>query len=169
MLWLARSSDAACERLRGEASARGIDPTRLVFADPLPRAEHLARHRLADVFLDTLPFGTATAGDALWAGVPVVSCKGNAFAARIGASLLTAAGHYDLIAADLAGYEAQALQLAAEPEWLAARKRRLGEERAAAPLFDIDRFRRHVEAAYVQMIGLLRASTPPQSFAVTAQ
>ena len=169
VLWLSRGGDAACERLRGEASARGIDPTRLVFAEPLPRAEHLSRHRLADVFLDTLPFSAATAGDALWAGVPVVTCKGNAFAARIGASLLTAAGHYDLIAADLAGYEAQALQLAAEPEWLAARKRRLDEERAAAPPFDIDRFRRHVEAAYAQMHALLRASTPPQSFAVTAE
>ena len=130
VLWLSRGSDAACERLRNEATARGIDPARLVFAEPVPRAEHLSRHRLADVFLDTLPFSAAAASDALWAGVPVVTCKGNAFAARIGASLVTAAGHYDLIAADLAGYEAQALQLAAEPEWLAARKRRLDEERA---------------------------------------
>jgi protein O-GlcNAc transferase len=101
--------------------------------------------------------------------VPAVTCKGSGFAARIGASLITAAGHYDLIAADLAGYEALALQLAAEPEWLAARKRRLDEERAAAPLFDIDRFRRHVEAAYARMYALLHSSTPPQSFAVTAE
>jgi protein O-GlcNAc transferase len=121
------------------------------------------------VSLDTLPFSATAASDALWAGVPAVTCKGNAFAARIGASLITAAGHYDLIAADLAGYEAQALQLAAEPEWLAARKRRLEEERAAAPLFDIDRFRRHVEAAYAKMYALLHSSTPPQSFAVTAE
>jgi predicted O-linked N-acetylglucosamine transferase (SPINDLY family) len=169
VLWLSRGGDAACERLRSEAAARGIDPARLVFAEPVPRAEHLSRHRLADVFLDTLPFSAAAASDALWAGVPVVTCKGNAFAARIGASLNTAAGHYDLIAADLAGYEAQALQLAAEPEWLAARKRRLDEERAVAPLFDIDRFRRHVEAAYGKMHALLRSSTPPQSFAVTAE
>jgi len=105
----------------------------------------------------------------LWAGVPVVTCKGNTIAGRIGASLNTAAGHYDLIAPDLAGYEAQALQLASEPEWLAARKRRLEEERAVAPLFDIDRFRRHLEAAYANMYALLGSSTPPQSFAVTAE
>jgi protein O-GlcNAc transferase len=169
VLWLSRGSDAACMRLRSEAKARGIDPARLVFAEPVPRAEHLSRHRLADVFLDTLPFSTAAASDALWAAVPAVTCKGSGFAARIGASLITAAGHYDLIAADLAGYEALALQLAAEPEWLAARKRRLDEERAAAPLFDIDRFRRHVEAAYARMYALLHSSTPPQSFAVTAE
>jgi protein O-GlcNAc transferase len=169
VLWLSRASDAACMRLRSEAKARGIDPARLVFAEPVPRAEHLSRHRLADVFLDTLPFSAAAASDALWAGVPAVTCKGSAFAARIGASLITAAGHYDLIAADLAGYEALALQLAAEPEWLTARKRRLAEERAAAPLFDLDRFRRHVEAAYAKMYALLHSSTPPQSFAVTAE
>jgi len=169
VLWLSRGSDDACERLRSEAAARGIDPARLVFAAPAPRAEHLSRHRLADVFLDTLPFSAATASDALWAGVPVVTCKGNTIAGRIGASLNTAAGHYDLIAPDLAGYEAQALQLASEPEWLAARKRRLEEERAVAPLFDIDRFRRHLEAAYANMYALLGSSTPPQSFAVTAE
>jgi predicted O-linked N-acetylglucosamine transferase (SPINDLY family) len=168
VLWLSPGSDAV-DRLRREATARGIDPARLVFAAPAPPAEHLSRHRLADVFLDTLPFNTVAAGDALWAGVPVVTCKGNAFAARIGASLATATGQSDLIAADLAGYEALALRLAAESERLAECKRRLADGRAVAPLFDLDRFRRHVESAYAKMCVLLRSGTPPQSFAVTAE
>lgn len=169
VLWLSRGSDAVCERLRGEAAARGIDPARLVFAELVAPAEHLSRHRLADVFLDTLPFNTATAGDALWVGVPVVTCKGNAFAARVGASFATATGQSDLIAPDLAAYEATALALAAEPERLAECKRRLAEQRATAPLFDLDRFRRHVETAYARMHALSRSGAPPQSFAVTAE
>jgi predicted O-linked N-acetylglucosamine transferase (SPINDLY family) len=168
VLWLSPGSDAV-DRLRREAAARGIDPARLVFAAPVPPAEHLSRHRLADVFLDTLPFNTAVAGDALWAGVPVVTCKGNAFAARIGASLATATGQSDLIAADLTGYEALALRLAAESERLAECKRRLADGRAIAPLFDLDRFRRHVEEAYTNMCELLRSGTPPHSFAVTVE
>jgi protein O-GlcNAc transferase len=169
VLWLSPGSDVACARLRSEASARGIDPARLVFAAPAPPADQLSLHRLADLFLDTLPFNAAAAADALWAGVPVVTCKGNAFAARIGASLDTAAGQSDLIAPDLAAYEALALRLAAEPERLADCKRRLAGQRTAAPLFDLDRFRRHLEAAYARMYALSRSGTPPQSFAVTAE
>jgi protein O-GlcNAc transferase len=169
VLWLSRGSDAVGDRLRSEAAARGIDPARLVFAEPVPPAEHLSRHRLADVCLDTLPFNTAAAGDALWVGVPVVTCKGNAFAARIGASLATATGQSDLITPDLAAYEAMALRLAAEPERLAECKRRLAEQRATAPLFDLDRFRRHVETAYAKMHALSRSGVAPQSFAVTAE
>jgi protein O-GlcNAc transferase len=169
VLWLSRASGATCDRLFGEATVRGIDPARLVFAPPLPRAKHLSRHRLADVFLDTLPFNAAAAADALWVGVPVVTCKGDTFAARTGASLVTAAGQSDLIAADMAGYEALALRFATEPERLADYKGRLAEQRATSPLFDVDRFRRHVEAAYAKMHALSRSGAPPQSFAVNAE
>ena len=115
------------------------------------------------------PFSSAAAGNALWAGVPVVTCKGNAFSARIGASLATAVGQSDLIAPDLSTYEAFAWRLASQPERLAECKRHLADTRAAAPLFDVDRFRRHVEAAYTRMYALARSGTPPQSFAVTAE
>ncbi len=166
VLWLSPGGDAV-DRLRREATARGIDPARLVFAEPVPPAEHISRLRLADVFLDTLPFNTAVAVDALWAGVPVVTCKGNAFAARLGASFDTATGQSELIAADLAGYEALALRLAAEPDRLADCRQRLAEQHGTAPLFDLDRLRRHVEEAYANMHDLLRSGTPPESFAVT--
>jgi predicted O-linked N-acetylglucosamine transferase (SPINDLY family) len=168
VLWLAPASDGASGRLRSAASDRGVDPARLVFAPPVPRAEHLSRHRLADIFLDTYPFGAATAADALWADVPVVTCKGSAFSARTGASVVAAVGQSELVAADLTGYEALALRLAAEPERLADCKRHLAEQRSAAPLFDLDRFRRQVEAAYFKMHGLACSGAPPQSFAVNA-
>jgi protein O-GlcNAc transferase len=168
VLWLSPGSDAA-DRLRREAKSRGTDPARLVFAEAVPPAEHLSRLRLADVFLDTLPFNTAAAVDALWAGVPVVTCKGNAFAARLGASFDTATGQSDLITADLAGYEAMAMRLATEPARLADCKQRLADQHASAPLFDLDRFRRHVEEAYVNMYELSRSGTPPESFAVTVE
>jgi predicted O-linked N-acetylglucosamine transferase (SPINDLY family) len=168
VLWLMPGVEAE-DRLRAEATERGIDPVRLVFAAPAPPAEHLSRLRLADVALDTLPFSSAAAADALWAGVPVVTCKGHAVSARIGASLATAVGQSDLIAPDLDTYEAFALRLASQPERLAECKRRLAEQRATSPLFDLDRFRRHLEAAYTEMYTLARGGTPPQSFAVPAE
>jgi protein O-GlcNAc transferase len=140
-----------------------------VFAPPATADEHLSRLRLADIALDTLPFSSAAAGDALWAGVPVVTCKGNAFSARIGASLATAIGQSDLIAPDLDTYEAFAWRLASHPERLAECKRHLAGARTPSPRFDADRFRRHLEAAYTRMYVLARSGTPPQSFAVTAE
>ena len=170
VLWLRHDNDAACERLRHVAAARDIDPARLVFAGRVPRAEHLARHRVADLFLDTLPYnGHATVSDALWAGLPVLTCKGTAFAGRTSASMLGAVGLSDLVAADLAAYEALALRLANEPERLADAKRRLEVQRTTTPLFDVDRFRRHIEAAYVRMDELRRSGTAPRSFAVEAK
>ncbi len=114
VLWLLRDNDAAEHSLRAAAAARGIDPDRLVFAARLPLADHLARHRAADLFLDTLPFNAhTTASDALWAGLPFLTCTGATFAGRVGASLLTAVGLGDLITHSLADYEALAQRLAA--------------------------------------------------------
>jgi protein O-GlcNAc transferase len=169
VLWLLRGSDSAERSLRLEATARGIDPMRLVFAPRIEPAEHLARHRLADLFLDTLPYNAHTTGsDALWAGLPVVTVTGNTFAGRVGASLLKAVGLGDLVTPDLAAYKALALRLASEPEALAGCKKRL-EQRFTAPLFATERYVRHLEAAYAGMHGLWRNGNPPQSFTVNAE
>jgi protein O-GlcNAc transferase len=169
VLWLRRGNDAACERLRAAAAARDVDPARLVFAPLVPQAEHLARHRVADLFLDTLPYNGRTAvADALWAGLPVLTRQGTTFPGRVGASMLGAIGLPDLVAPDLAAYEALALRLATEPELLADARRRLDAQRATAPLFDIDRLRRHIEAAYVRMDELRGSGSAPQNFAIGA-
>jgi predicted O-linked N-acetylglucosamine transferase (SPINDLY family) len=169
VLWLLRSSDSAERSLRIEATARGIDPMRLFFARRIEPAEHLARHRLADLFLDTLPYNAHTTGsDALWAGLPVVTVAGSAFAGRVGASLLQAVGLPDLVTPDLAAYKALALRLATEPEALADCKKRL-EPRFTAPPFATARYVRHLEAAYAGMHGLWRNGNPPQSFTVNAE
>lgn len=169
VLWLLFANETARDHLRREAVLRRIDPARLIFAERVAPAEHLARHRIADLFLDTLPYNAhTTASDALWAGLPVITCRGNAFAGRVGASLLTAVGLGDLIAPDLAGYEALALRLAATPDALAECKRRLEQHRPGAALFATARFVRHLEAAYIGMHALWRNRMPPQSFAVPA-
>ncbi len=167
VLWLQGSGTAAGENLRREARDRSVDPRRLVFAKRLPYAEHLARYRLADLFLDTLPFnGGATVSDALWAGLPVLTCTGEAMAARMAGSLLHATGLPELVTSSVADYEAQAQALALAPERLAGLKATLAREREVCTLFDTDRFRRHLEAAYVEMIERARRGEAPASFAV---
>src|SRR5262249_47955570 len=151
VLWLKLGDNKDAERnLRKEAAIRGINPTRLIFAKQVrDYPDHLARHRLADLFLDTLPYNAhATASDALWAGLPVLTCQGNAFAGRVGASLLNAIGLSELVTLNLEDYETLALRLAREPNLLRAYRDRLAENRLTYPLFDTDRFRRNIEAAY---------------------
>jgi predicted O-linked N-acetylglucosamine transferase (SPINDLY family) len=151
------------------ARARGVDPARLVFAERAPLAEHLARHRLADLFLDTLPYNAHTTGsDALWAGLPMVTCTGSTFAGRVGASLLHAVGLPELVTHNWEDYEALALGLAREPEALARLKARLASDRASLPLFDSARVTRHLEAAYTTMWERHRRGEPPLGFAVEA-
>jgi predicted O-linked N-acetylglucosamine transferase (SPINDLY family) len=129
--------------------ARGITSQRLIFAGNAPPDQHLARHALADLFLDTLPYGAhATAADALWAGLPVLTHLGDGFAGRVGASLLTAAGLPELITRTPEDYEATALALARDPGRLRALREKLAANRATAPLFDTARFTRGLEAAY---------------------
>ena len=148
VLWLLEDNADAARNLRAFAAESGIDPQRLVFAPRLPLAEHLARHRLADLFLDTLPCNAhTTASDALWAGLPVLTCPGGAFAARVGASLVHAAGLPELVCADLAAYEQVASSLASDPGRLAGLRARLREHRLSLPLFDTGAFRRHFERA----------------------
>ncbi len=151
-LWLKQPPADTRVNLEREAMARGVDPTRLVYAGDVPRALHLARHGLADLFLDTVPYNAhATAADALGAGLPVLTCKGQAFAGRVAASLLSAAGLPELICENLADYEKRALELAHDGEKLAALKQKLKQNLSSVPLFDADRFRRDIEEAFVSM------------------
>jgi predicted O-linked N-acetylglucosamine transferase (SPINDLY family) len=135
----------------------------------MKQEEHLARHRLADLFLDTLPYNAhTTASDALWAGLPVVTCAGTTFAGRVAGSLLRAVWLPELIADNLQAYETLAFELATDPARLREVKNRLAHNRLAAPLFDTDRFRKHLEAAYVEMWERYQRGDPPASFAVNA-
>jgi protein O-GlcNAc transferase len=167
VLWLFEGSDAVPRNLRREAEARGVDPQRLVFAPRLKLEDHLARHRLADLFLDTLPYNAhTTASDALWAGLPVVTCLGSTFAGRVAASLLSAVGLPELITRSLADYEALALGLARDPARLASIKSKLADNLKSCALFDTARYSRHIEAAYVTMWERYRRGEPPSSFSV---
>jgi predicted O-linked N-acetylglucosamine transferase (SPINDLY family) len=164
VLWLLRSNRWAEQNLRREAAARGIAPERLVFADYVPQAEHLARLRLADLFLDTFNVNAhTTASDALWAGLPFVTRAGRQFAARVGASLLEAIGLPELIADTDEAYEALILDLATQPLRLEVIKAKLATNRLTQPLFDTSNYTRHFEAALVavherHMAGLAPAS-----------
>jgi predicted O-linked N-acetylglucosamine transferase (SPINDLY family) len=162
-LWLLRDNDSAAENLRREAQARAIDPNRLVFAGRVPIARHLARHRRADLFLDTLPYNAhTTANDALWAGLPVLTRIGEAFAGRVAASVLTAVGLPELIARSQAEYEAMAIELATNPDKLAAIKAKLANNRLTTPLFDTERFTRDLERAFEAMCERHRLGLPPE-------
>jgi len=169
VLWLYRSNDAAADNLRAEALRRGVAPERLVFAPRVAHAEHLARHALADLFLDTLPYNAhTTASDALWAGLPVLTCTGRAFPGRVAGSLLKAVGLPELITSDLQSYEARAFELASAPGTLGELRRRLLEQRQAQALFDTDRYRRHLEAAYRIMWARSQRGEEPSDLSIPA-
>lgn len=167
VLWLIEGNAAVSHNLRREAEQRGVAGERLIFAPRMGLQDHLARHRLADLFLDTLPHNAhTTTSDALWAGLPVLTCRGTTFAGRVADSLLQATGLPDLVTQSLDDYEALALSLARDPVLLASFRERLARARDICPLFDIDRFRRHIEAAYTTMWQRHRRGQPPASFAV---
>ena len=153
VLWLYRDHEEAARNLKAAAAARGVDPARIVFAPPVRLEDHLARHRAADLFLDTLPYNAHTTGsDTLWAGLPIVTAKGNTFAGRVAASLLTNVGLPELITETLEDYEALALALATDPERLAKLRAKLARVRDTSALFDTPRFTRGLEAAYEGMV-----------------
>src|SRR5215510_11181 len=170
VLWLSEMPALAQANLRREAAAHGVDPDRLIFAPRIDSsADHLARHRAADLFLDTLPYNAhSTTCDALYAGLPVVTCTGNIFAGRVATSMLKAAGLPELVTSNLADYEALALKLATDPVLLSSIRRKLADNRATCRLFDSDRFRRHIEAAYETMWDIHRRGERPRSFRVAA-
>ncbi|HVZ13345.1 MAG TPA: tetratricopeptide repeat protein, partial [Bauldia sp.] len=167
VLWLLDSTAGVSANLRREATVRGVAPERLIFAPRMRTAEHLARHRLADLFLDTLPYNAhTTAADALWAGLPLITCPGETFPSRVAASLLTAVGMPELIASSLDEYAALAVRLARDPAALAAVKAKLAANRDGTPLFDTARFTRYLEAAYATMVERHRRGEAPAAFAV---
>ncbi len=168
VLWLSEMNEPARVNLRHEAESRGVDPARLIFAPRMPElADHLARHRLADLFVDTLPFNAhSTASDALWAGLPVVTCLGRSFPGRVAASMLHAVGLPELVTKNLGDYEALALKLAADAALLQSIRRRLDQNRLTYPLFDSARFRGNIEAAYRTMWEMHARGEKPRSFSV---
>ncbi|MBS0335254.1 MAG: tetratricopeptide repeat protein [Proteobacteria bacterium] len=170
VLWLLEDNARAVENLRKEAKARGVGPDRLVFARRLPLPEHLARHRLADLFLDTLPCNAhTTASDALWAGLPVLTCLGDTFSGRVAASLLSAILLPELVTQTAGDYERLAIDLAVNPGRLADFRHRLASNRLTAPLFDVQRFTRDIEAAYVAMHERYLANLAPAHLHVQAE
>ncbi len=169
VLWLFEDNPSAARNLRHEAERRGIAAERMVFAGRLPASEHLARHRLADLFIDTLPYNAHTTGsDALWMGLPVLTCMGESFAGRVAASLLYAVGLPELVTHDLQQYEALAIELATNAGRLESIKAKLIEQRETTPLFDSRLFTKHIESAYAQMHRRHIEDLPPDHIDVAA-
>jgi len=167
VLWLLEGNPSVTQNLRREAAARGVAGARIVFAPRVAPDRHLARHRLADLFLDTLPHNAhTTASDALWTGLPLVTCVGSTFAGRVAASLLAALGLDELATASLGEYEALALRFARDPALLGAVRRKLATRRDTNPLFDARRLCRHMEAAFVRMWDRHRGGEAPENFSV---
>jgi protein O-GlcNAc transferase len=166
-LWLLEDNRSAAENLKNEAIARGIGGDRLIFAKRVPLPEHLARHQLADLFLDTLPCNAhTTASDALWSGLPMLTCLGETFAGRVGASLLKAIGLPELIATTLESYERMAIDLASDSQKLAVIRRELTRNRQTTPLFDTRLYTKQIETAYDAMYERYQAGLSPDHIVV---
>ena len=167
VLWLLEGSPRASANLRAAAEQHGVSPQRLIFAPKVNVGDHLARQRQADLFLDTLPCNAhTTASDALWVGLPVLTCLGRTFAGRVAGSLLRAVGLDELVASSLQEYEALALRLAQDQAYLAAIKGKLARNRNTSILFDTKRATRHIESAYLTMVDILRRGESPRSFVI---
>ena len=162
VLWLLEDNQTAAANLRKEAHLRGLDPARLIFAKRMNLPEHLARHRLAELFLDTLPCNAhTTASDALWAGLPVLTCMGESFASRVAGSLLNAIGLPELVTETQTDYEVLAIELATNPAKLKAIKDKLEKNRLTTPLFDTAVLAKHIETAYSKMNEQYQADLLP--------
>src|SRR6266849_6214646 len=167
VLWLLESNPLVPGNLRSEADRRGVDSGRLIFAPLVPPAEHLGRHRHADLFLDTLPCNAhTTASDALWAGLPVVTCCGDTFAGRVAGSLLMAIGMPELVTKSLEEYEQAALALARSPQRLIALRQKLQNNRDASALFDLPKLTGNIEAAYARLWQTWLAGQTPAGFSI---
>lgn len=154
VLWLKQPSEQAQNNLAVRAAALDVDPIRLIYAPPLPLEDHLARHNLADLFLDTFPYtGHATTCDALWGGLPVLTRKGSSYTARVAASQLMAVGLPELITDTAESYEALAIALAQDPNRLKNLRQKLTDNRATTPLFDTGRFARNIEDIYARILA----------------
>jgi len=167
VLWLVEANTLVKKNLGREASSRGIDPSRLIFAPRALMPQHLARQRLADLSLDNLPINAhTTASDALWVGLPLVTCSGSTFVSRVAGSILTAAGLPELVAYNLKDYEALALSLARDPARLKSIRAKLEQTRLQLPLFNIDKYIINLEKAYQAMWQTWQAGEEPKAFSV---
>jgi predicted O-linked N-acetylglucosamine transferase (SPINDLY family) len=167
VLWLWDNNAAFVDHIRREAELRGVAGSRLIFAPTADHPDHLARLKLADLALDELPYNAHTTGsDALWAGLPLLTCRGTAFPGRVAASLLSAIGLPELVTENLGGFEAKAVALATNRDELTALRARLGENRTTMPLFDTARYCRNMEAAYQTMWEKFLAGEAPAGFTV---
>jgi len=167
VLWLLESNALFAANLRAEITRAGVDPARVVFAPPIENSAHVSRLALGDLFLDSLPYNAHTsASDALWAGLPLVTCRGEAFAGRVAASLLRAVGLPELITENLDEYESLALRLAEDRALLQSYRDRLTRDPARLPLFDTARTTRHIEMAYEEMMARWAQGAMPADFAV---
>jgi protein O-GlcNAc transferase len=167
VLWLLEGNELVKANLCREAGKRGIDPARLVFAPLAPAAEHLGRQRHADLFLDTFPCNAhTTASDALWAGLPVLTCSGETFASRVAGSLMKAVGMPELVTASLDEYERTALALIRDPQLLSGLRRKLAQNRDTSALFDLPKFTGNIEAAYTRMWQTWLSGQKPAAFSV---
>jgi predicted O-linked N-acetylglucosamine transferase (SPINDLY family) len=163
VLWLLEDNAAAKRNLQREALKQGVNGERLIFAPRTELSEHLARHRVADLFLDTLPYNAhTTASDALWAGLPVLTLAGEAFASRVGASLLQSIGLPELVASNWLEYETAAIELAIDSTRLEGIKQKLAQNRLTGPLFDAVSFTRRLELAYRRIYDRYQADLPPE-------
>jgi protein O-GlcNAc transferase len=168
VLWLLDDNPYATANLRREAERRGLDPKRLVFSPMRPLPEHLARHRLADLFLDTFPVNAhTTSSDALWTGLPVLTLAGSTFVARVAGSQLRTLGLPELIATNFAEYEDRAVRLARDPNLLAGLRARLDLTRETSSLFDAGLFAGYLEKAYLTMWQIHATGGKPKPFAVS--
>lgn len=167
VLWMRCEYEAAQANMRKAASKADVDPDRILFADFADYPAHVARLQAADIGLDTFPCnGHTTTSDKLWAGLPLVTMKGSSFASRVSESLLRALGLPELVAENEADYVALNVRLVTDCDWRQALKARIAENRFRAPLFDTERFTRHLERAYEGMVERARAGLPPESFDV---
>lgn len=162
VLWIFQDNPWVVDNLRNEADKHGVDVKRLIFAERMPLAMHLARHSLADLFLDTFPYNAhTTASDALWAGLPVLTLMGQSFASRVAASLLNAIGLPELVTNTAEEYEALAIDLALNPKKLGDAKLKLASNRLTSPLFNTPLFTKNIESAYIKMYERYHSDLQP--------
>jgi predicted O-linked N-acetylglucosamine transferase (SPINDLY family) len=167
VLWLYCKTPETIKNLLRRAESRGVSANRIVFASFATMDVYLSRFSLADLFLGSFPYNAgATCNDALWAGLPVLTCAGDTYVSRMAGSLLTALGLPELITRSLGDYEAQAVKLATQPAELKSIRQRLIEQRERSPLFDMAGFVRNLEKAFLQMQRSWRRGEQPVPFAV---
>jgi predicted O-linked N-acetylglucosamine transferase (SPINDLY family) len=167
VLWLTGGNITGIKNLQKEANQRGVDSNRLIFARGMPLADHLARHKAADLFIDTLPYNAhVTASDALWSGLPVLTLIGQSFASRVSASLLNAVGLQELITYSEKEYEDLSIELATNPTRLKEIKSKLEKNKLIKPLFNTKLFTKNIETAYTKIYQKYLKNLPVENIEI---